>query len=272
MSPRMTKGMLIASTLFLTVFFYFLPRTKAVNASHSRETVLAAGSVNDIEVFEKMAAKALDPAVKTRYDQFRTGRQYDSLAQFWETRRRPDLAAAYCEWLAKDAARLADLWLLAGKRYYNAVQFSADKTEIPVLYDGAIRCLTRARQLNPTNNEVKIALASSLVEGTSDPMKGISLLREVEQTDSNNLELQIAFAFFSVRSGQTDKAISRFRKALRADSSYIEGYLHLADQYEKLGDIAQCVAMLEQYAARTPDITSRSEIRKYIIELTKNKH
>ncbi len=41
-------------------------------------------------------------------------------------------------------------------------------------------------------------------------MKGIALLRDVEKTDSNNVKLQLTFAFFSVKSQQWDKAIKRF--------------------------------------------------------------
>ena len=58
------------------------------------------------------------------------------------------------------------------------------------------------------------------MEDGKDPMKGIGLLREVEKTDSNNVKLQLTFAFFSVKSQQWDKAIKRFNKVLIIAVSY----------------------------------------------------
>jgi hypothetical protein len=71
----------------------------------------------------------------------------------------------------------ADNWHKAGSRYYNAIQFCNDKTEIPVLYQCAIRCLGKALELQPDNTDARITLASCYVEGTPDPMKGISSLK-----------------------------------------------------------------------------------------------
>jgi lipopolysaccharide biosynthesis regulator YciM len=102
-------------------------------------------------------------------------------------------------------------------------------------------------------------------------MKGITLLREIERTDSNNVKLQMSFAFFSVKSGQLDKAIQRFEKVLQVDSNYIEVYLHLADAYEQLNQTQKSIVMLQQYAKRTPDLTAKVEVNKYIKQLQESK-
>ncbi len=106
-----------------------------------------------------------------------------------------------------------------------------------------------------------------MVESNDDPMKGISLLRKIEQIDSNNVKLQMTFALFSVKSGQLDKAISRFNKVLRIDSSAIEVYLHLADNYEKLNQTEKSIEMLEKYQTKTNDPIVKMEIGKYIEQL-----
>jgi len=101
-------------------------------------------------------------------------------------------------------------------------------------------------------------------------MKGITMLREIEKTDSNNVKLQMNFALFSVRSQQWDKAITRFNKVLKIDSTYIEAYLHLADAYEQQGNKPKTIDMLEKYVANTNDVTSRQEVKKYIQQLKSN--
>src|SRR5207253_9210846 len=110
-------------------------------------------------------------------------------------------------------------WYVAGSSYYNSLQFTEDKTEVPVMYQSAMRCFNKGLQKEPGNIDAKIMLASCYVEG-ADPMKGVAALREIEKTDSNNVKLQLTFAFLSVKSGQLDRAINRFDKVLRIDSNY----------------------------------------------------
>jgi len=130
-----------------------------------------------------------------------------------------------------------------------------------------MRCFEKSLALDPKNTDAKIMLASCYVEGGSNPMEGISKLKEVEKTDSNNVKLQLAFAFFSVKSRQWDKAVSRFNKVLKVDSNYIEAYLHLADAYEQQGDEHNTIEVLKKYASKTNDVTARIEIEKYIKQL-----
>ena len=68
-----------------------------------------------------------------------------------------------------------------------------------------------------------------------DEVGGVEILKEVEKTDSNNVNLQLNFAFFSEKSGQWDRAIRRFQKVLVIQPDFIEAYLHLADAYEQQG-------------------------------------
>lgn len=130
-----------------------------------------------------------------------------------------------------------------------------------------MRCYENGLKLEPENAEAKIMLASCYVEGSSDPMKGVSMLREIEKTDSNNVTLQLNFAFFSVKSQQWDKAIRRFEKVLEIDSTYIEAYLHLADAYEQQGKKEKTIEVLEKYKSKTDDVLARQEIEKYIEQL-----
>jgi cytochrome c-type biogenesis protein CcmH/NrfG len=132
-----------------------------------------------------------------------------------------------------------------------------------------MRCYENGLKLDPNNADAKIMLASCLVEGSPDPMKGITMLREIEKTDSNNITLQLNFAFFSVRSQQWDKAIKRFEKVIQIDSTYIEAYLHLADAYEQTGQKNRTIEVLEKYRSKTDDAMARDEIDKYIQQLKK---
>jgi tetratricopeptide (TPR) repeat protein len=271
MSPKKTRLVLISGGLLVFVLLFIAPKIKPVSMELEEASVAKAG-VSDaatLDVYLNLAQKNMEPELKKQLDQLIASRRNDSLSAFWDRLKRPDLASVYAEEQAK-AENTAAAWFKAGNRYYYAVQFSKDKTEIPVLYQCAMRCFNKGLTLEPNNTDARIMLASCYVEGSADPMEGINRLRQIEKTDSNNVKLQLTFAFFSVKSGQLDRAIARFNKVLSADSTYIEAYLHLADAYEQLGETENTIKALEAYAARTPEVTARNEINKYIQQL-KNK-
>ena len=132
-----------------------------------------------------------------------------------------------------------------------------------------MRCYQKAIDKDAKNIDAKIQLAACVVEEGKDPMKGVAMLREVEKTDSNNVKLQLTFAFFSVKSQQWDKAIKRFENVVRIDPLYIEAYLHLADAYEQQGQTGKTIEMLEKYASLTEDAMAKQEVLKYIEQLKK---
>ncbi|MBX3164805.1 MAG: tetratricopeptide repeat protein [Bacteroidetes bacterium] len=267
MRTKKIQIILIAGALLLFVLLFIAPKTapsKGNHVSEQSETNLAPNA--NLEMYLTMAVKALEPNKKQALDKLVNAKDYDSAQVFWDKLKRPDLASHYAEESAKENNG-AEQWLKAGNRYYYAIQFTQDKTEIPVLYQCATRCFEKCLALDDKNTDAKIMLASCYVEGSSNPMQGVSLLREVEQADSNNVKMQLAFAFFSVKSGQLDKAITRFNKVLKIDSTYIEAYLHLADAYEQQGDEHNTIEVLKKYAAKTNDVTARIEIGKYIKQL-----
>lgn len=272
MSAKKTQLILVTCALILFVLLFIAPKTAPKHTdddghNHSSQAVAIDENAN-LEVYANMALKNMEPSKKEKADKLIAANQTDSMISFWDKNKRPDLASVYAEKKAISLNKSTD-WFTAGNRYYYAVQFTQDKTETPILYQCAIRCYSKGLKLEPGNTDGKIMLASSYVEGTQDPMKGISLLKEIEQKDSNNVKLQLSFAFFSVKSGQLDKAIIRFNKVLAVDSNYIEAYLHLADAYEQQGNTGKTIEVLEKYAAKTTDATAKVEINKYIEQLKK---
>jgi tetratricopeptide (TPR) repeat protein len=211
---------------------------------------------------QKVAVQKLEAATETAADK-KTA--YEQLISTWDTLRKPIVAAYYME-KAAQASPVEKNWTEAGNRYYRAIRF-ADAAEHQLLYTKAITCFEKALELNPSAIETKISLASCYVEGSTDPMKGIGMLREVEKVDSNNVNLQLNFAFFSEKSGQWDKAIKRFEKVLKIQPDFIEAYLHLADAYQQKGDKQNAIKNLEKYLTLVDDVTVKAEIQNYINKL-----
>lgn len=270
MSAKKTQVVLVAGALLLFVLLFIAPKIAPKHSEgdghdHSAQSAKVNENAN-LDVYVNMALKNLEPSQKQKAETLIAAKKIDSISAFWDKNKRPDLASVFVEKQAI-ASNKAEDWFKAGSRYYYAVQFTQDKTEIPLLYECAIRCFSKGLKLEPNNTDGKIMLASCYVEGTQYPMQGITLLKEIEKTDSNNVKLQLSFAFFSVKSGQLDKAITRFNKVLAVDSNYIEAYLHLADAYEQQGNTGKTIEVLEKYSAKTTDVTAKVEINKYIQQL-----
>ncbi len=192
----------------------------------------------------------------------------DSLVFYWDRMNQPDIASYYTE---KKAMQLntAPAWFKAGERYFYAVRFvTADRA--PALYQSAINCFSKGLAIDPANTDAKINLAACYVDGTADPMKGIGMLREIEKTDSNNVNLQLTFALFSSKSGQWLKAIQRYQKVIRLKPDYLEAYLYLADAFEKNGDKPKTIESLEKFVSLSKDSLTKNEVRNYINKLKTN--
>ncbi len=267
-NTRKTQIGLIAIAVVLFVLLFLAPKKQKVEALPKAET-----QTLSIEPFLTMAIKTLKPEEKTAHDNLlwvannpKNDPAFATLVFFWDKQKRPDFASYYVEKIA-DKQQASASYTKAGDRYYYAIRFMKDENEVPVLYQSAVRCYEKALEKDPKNIDAKIQLAACYVEGSPEPMKGITLLREVEKTDSNNVKLQLSFAFFSVKSGQWDRAIKRFEKVLEIDPLYIEAYLHLADAYEQQGNKEKTIEMLQKYASVTEDAMAKQEVLKYIEQL-----
>lgn len=275
-TTRKTQIGLLSTAAVLFVLLFIAPKTPSAKATESKKAEGAQVTSQNLKTFVEMASKSLEIKDKTLYDdllQKATSSSVDSLyipvITFWSEKKRPDFVAYFTEQQALKSQKAED-FLKAGDRYFFSVRFIKDENIIPVLYKSAIRCYETAIEKNPNYTDAKIQLAACLVEGVEgDPMKGIAMLKEIEKTDSNNVKLQMNFAFFSIRSQQWDKAIKRFEKVLELDPLFIEAYLHLADAYEQQGDTEKTILMLEQYIAKSDDATAKAEVKKYIEQLKK---
>ena len=233
---------------------------------------------NKTSVDLSVVIKSLSPDLRNRWDRISSGFDRSSPAQkvnwkdsailFWDTQNRPEIAADFALQKAELTKKPEDL-NYAGQRFYYAVKFIRDLNQQKTLYGLAAKCFGGVLRLEPNNTDAKIDLASCLVEAGDNPMQGISMLREIEKRDSNNVRLQLSFGFFSAKSQQWDKAIKRFKKALQLDPSNIEVHLHLANAYEQSGMMIECVNELQKFVDSTSDPMAKTTIQDYMQKLKK---
>jgi tetratricopeptide (TPR) repeat protein len=155
------------------------------------------------------------------------------LAQQWDDLNQAAPAAFYYELVAQKEPGFTP-WLKAGDKFTDAYQQTADTLMQPALVQKAINAYQQADKLQPNTPEVKTGLGIAYVSGTPNPMQGIQLLLEVVKNDPKNLKANLNLGLFSMKSGQYEKAVERFKTVISLAPS-AEAWFYLASSYENMG-------------------------------------
>ena len=161
-------------------------------------------------------------------------------------------------------------WIVSASDFLKGARLAKDDKKA-VLYQGAIKGFEKALVFNPNNLSAKTNLGTCIVESSNllgnQPMKGITLLREVIAKDSNNIDANLQLGLFSVTSQQFNKAIERFQRILRIDSTHIDMYVYLGDTYLTMGEKQKAIESYENYKERVKDTIIVRNIDEYIKKL-----
>jgi tetratricopeptide (TPR) repeat protein len=251
-------------------------KPKAAVAEHSHADgpsldQLVAESRSALNAEAKQQVALIEASIDTDRDFVKRGQMYDSLVRITGRAKQPVLSAWLSEQKAVKNNGSSSDWLAAGDRYRNSVSFQQDETKTHALYDAAIRCYNKALELEPGNLDAKVGLGICMVQTTADPMKGIGMLLEVVNEDSTHVNAQLALGDFSVQRNAPDKAIARFKTALRLRPDYYGLHLSLADLYVQTGDTAAAVSHLEEYIKVETDPLVKNDIENAIRRLRSGK-
>jgi len=155
------------------------------------------------------------------------------LAQQWDDLNRAAPSAFYYELIAQKEPGFTP-WLKAGDKFTEAYQQTADTLMQPALVQKAINAYQQADKLQPNTPEVKTGLGIAYVSGTPNPMQGITLLLDVVKNDPKNLKANLNLGLFSMKSGQYEKAVERFKTVISIAPT-AEAWFYLASSYENMG-------------------------------------
>jgi len=235
------------------------PATNVTVASVSTTAKAAIGEglsvkINDLEA---KLQKASTDAEKTALEK--------QLAKSWDDVNQPAPAAFYYMAAARKENSFSQ-WINAGTRFNEASKVSPDTAAAPVFVTNAVEAFQNATKLNPASLDAKTGLGVAYVNGGATPMQGIALLREVVDKDPNNVAANLNLGLFSMKSGQYDKAVQRF-KTLIAIKPDFEAYFYLAESYKQIGKKQEAIAAYQKCKELMPDPSFTQRIDQYIKEL-----
>ncbi len=115
--------------------------------------------------------------------------------------------------------------------------------------------------------------AIALVKGPN-PMEGIKILKKIVEKDPKNTEALYQLAFFSLQSGQHDKAIERFKQILEVDSTKTDVLYYLGNIYLNDQKWDEAEKNLSAFLSKNKDPKIQTEIEQniYYIKLKKEEY
>jgi tetratricopeptide (TPR) repeat protein len=170
-----------------------------------------------------------------------------SLSGKWYEIGYPAIAGFYAEEVAQIDETEAS-WSIAGTTYSLGIQQSESSKVRSFCTERAVQAFENAISLNPGNAMPRINLALVYTENppADNPMKGILMLRELEQQFPEEPAVLVNLARLAIRTGQFEKAVERLNQALELAPDNTKANCLLAQAYDGLGDTAKA----KEFASR----------------------
>lgn len=193
------------------------------------------------------------------------------LAHAWKDLGQMALEAYYhyeAALVEKDSKALEE----TGDSFFSQFRISQDTLIKNNLSIFALRSYEAALKFQPNNTDLKVKTGSAYVEGSSEPMKGISLIREVLAVKPNNVPALLTLGRFSILSGQYDKAKERLDEVLKLEPGNAEAIYFMAITQEGLGNIDKAIELLEICKQIVGNTDFDKEVNAYIENLKNKKN
>jgi tetratricopeptide (TPR) repeat protein len=269
---------LIAGTIVLAAGVYWLPKTFPPKKTEEIQGRVKSASAFSIEQYIsdsklKMGWNA-DHQVSTWEKSLNEGDAdlslYDSIGLSWDVAKVPGVAAWYFERKAGKSLNEKD-WLNAAYRYFDAYKSAGDSAAAGFFVDKAISSYKEVVALNPKNLNARTDLGVLYAEGTAEPMKGILMLREVVKEDPKHENANLNLGFLSMKSGQYDKAVDRFKTVLEINPARVDMYVYLGEAYLRSGHKEKAIENFKIFKNLSNDQQMIKEVDDYIESIKNQK-
>ncbi len=191
------------------------------------------------------------------------------LAQKWDDLEQSAPSALYLEQIAQNESSLNN-WVLAGERLLKAFDNTQDSIIKPAMLQKANLAFEKAISIDSASADAKTGLGITIVNGMGAPMQGIAMLMDVVKKDPKNFKANMNLGTFALKSGQFDKAATRFESIIKDIKATPDAYFYLGTAYENLGKNQAAIDAYQHSKKLAANPTLSSFIDKKIAEL-KNK-
>ena len=189
----------------------------------------------------------------------------DSLAGLYSKAGKFDSSA----WFAEEATKFfnnTESRIKAGDSYYQAYSFALDASRQAYFAGKAQSFYNMVLESAPDNLDVKTRLAMTYLTD-SNPMKAITMLREVLAEDPQNKTALYNMGMLSIQSGQYDKAIERLEQLVQIDAENTQAHLMLGIAYMNGGSKRKAKEQFEKVKQLDNDPSVQATADSYLKDL-----
>lgn len=280
MSNNVQRGQIAlgVGTLILVVALYFAGNTGAKNKKENNTDAHAHTESISMEQYEQQQTEKLAAGEKAQITTLKDSiaataatdtatlkKLYLHLSEIWKTLHQPAVSAFYYyQYAQKEGGK--KVLENAGDNFVEVYKSGTDSIISNNLITFALRSYEEGVQKDTGDINLQIKLADAYVQGSSEPMKGIGMLRELEQKHPDNISILIALGRLSIQSGQLDKAKERFKKVLQKEPQNTEALYFMAITEAQLGHTEEAIRLFELCKA----IINHPDFNKEIDEIVKS--
>ena len=178
---------------------------------------------------------------------------------------RYDSAAKFIEIVATNAPSIEN-WRRAGDAYYSGFSFAMDAQKKERMGQKAREYYEKVLAESGDDLEVKNNLAMTYVS-TTNPMKGIMMLREIITQDPDNETALMSLGALSMQSGQYDKAVERYKALVESNPNHVQARFYLGLCYVQTGQKEKAREQFLKLKDLDDDPQLQAEVDRYLEEI-----
>ncbi len=217
-----------------------------------------------VEISEEMEAQLVDlrnTFSETENQQEASG-LLDKLVETYKSINAYDSAAYYATVFA-DKFPSAVNFLRAGDLYYEAYTFAVNKDRVDLFSSKLREQYRKVEEFGNMPSDARVKLGMTYVSG-ENPMRGITMIREVLREDPNNTTAIFNLGLLSMQSGQFDKAVERFEKLKELQTDNLQAKFYLGISYLENGQEEKAKAELSELKELETDPQILETVNSYL--------
>lgn len=193
---------------------------------------LPADQWSTVQAWQQEVEEATEDSVKVSY--------LKQISGVWYNNGHPAIAGHYAQEVA-ELLNTEEAWSIAGTTFAICVQKSKAQKVKAFCQQRAVQALESTISMNPEEDSYRVNLALLYTDfpPPNEPMKGVLMLRELEQAFPESALVLTSLARLAIRTSQFEKAIQRLGQALELEPNNRNALCLMVQAQAGAGNIAE---------------------------------
>jgi len=276
-----TQIFLSVGALLLVIALFLLPKVvvdneESASVQNPDESAAPTSSLDSVDLHNSALAPESESLVNILRENINNSDDNkkivifaDSLADVFKKHNLLDSAAKYLA-VAADKNATFERFKIAGDAYYEAFTFAMDASKANDLAEKSRSYYTKAKETGSGDKKEVLDMDANMAMtyiASSNPMKGIGMLTEILEKDSEHEAAIFNLGILSIQSTQYDKAVERFEKLVSLYPDNLQAQFYLGLSYMESGDKRKARKQFEKVKELDSDPEVQATVDSYLEEI-----